>query len=62
MSCSIGEFHKLHYQPMLNNYVYHRMLLLLLGKHEWKNLRREYILDDNNYVMIERDYAEALKA
>ena len=28
----IGEFHKLHYQPILNNYEYHRMLFLLLEK------------------------------
>ena len=34
MSCSIGEFHKVNYQPILKMYVYHRMLLYLLGKHE----------------------------
>ena len=34
ISCSIGKFHKVNYQPMLKNYKYHRMLLCLLGKHE----------------------------
>ena len=34
MSCFIGEFYKVHYQPMLNKYSYSIMLLCLLGKHE----------------------------
>ena len=62
MSCSIGELHKLHYQPMLKKYAYHRMFLCLLGKLEWKYLRREYFLAENNDVITERDYSEALKA
>ena len=62
VSCSIGEFHMAHYQPMLKKYAYHRILLCLLGKHGWNNLRREYFLDDNNTVMIEHGYAELLKA
>ena len=36
----IDEFHKVHSQPILKNYAYHRMLLCVLGKHESKNLRR----------------------
>ena len=42
ISCSIGEFHKVHYQKMLKNYEYHRMLLCLLGKHECIVFRNEY--------------------
>ena len=61
MSCSIGEVHKVHYQPMLNKYTYNSMLSCLLGKNECKNLRRETFWDGNNAVMTERDYAEALK-
>ena len=57
----MGEFHQVHYQPMLYNYEYHRVLLCLLGKHECKKLRNEYFLSDNNAVMTEHDYAEALK-
>ena len=34
MSCYIGEFRKVHYQPMLNKYKYHRMLFCLLGKYD----------------------------
>ena len=34
MLCYIGEFHMVHYQPILNKYAYHRILLCLLGKHE----------------------------
>ena len=30
---SISEFHMVHYQTMLKKYIYHRMLLCLLGKH-----------------------------
>ena len=41
MSCSIGEFQMLHYNPMLNNYAYHRMLMCLLGIHEYNELRRQ---------------------
>ena len=41
MSCSIGESHNLHYQPMLKKYAYHRMLLCLLGRNKSNNLRRE---------------------
>ena len=33
----------------------------LLGKHECKNLIREYFLSDNNSVMKEHDYADAFK-
>ena len=35
---------------------------MLLGKNECKYLRREDFLADNNAVMTERDYTEALKA
>ena len=62
MSLSIGEFYMVHYQTMLNKYVYHRMLLWLLGKHEWNNIRGELFSGDNNAFMKERDYAEAQKA
>ena len=62
ISCSIGEFNKLHYQPILKKFAYHRMLLCLLGKHECKNIRREDFLADNNDVMKKRDYSESLKA
>ena len=41
MSFSIGEFHMVHYQPMLKKYAYHRMLLGLLCNNECKRLRRE---------------------
>ena len=41
MSCSIGEFKKVHYQSMLKKYVYNRMLLCLLGKQECKNLEKD---------------------
>ena len=58
ISCSIGELHKVYYQLMLKNYAYHRMLLCLLGKHEWQNIRREEFLAENNSVMIEHDYTE----
>ena len=47
---------------MLKKYAYRRMLFFLLGKYECKNLGRVYVLADNNDVMIERDYAKALKA
>ena len=30
--CSIVEFEMVNYQPMLNKYAYHRMLIYLLGK------------------------------
>ena len=30
----IGEFNKINYQPMLNKYEYHRILLCLPGRHE----------------------------
>ena len=62
MSCSIGEFHTLHYKPMLKKYAYHRMLLCVI-RQEWiQKLRIEDFLSENNAVMTERDYAEALKA
>ena len=51
ISCSIGEFHMLHYQPILNKYSYHGMLMCLLGKHQCNDLRRQALLADNNYVM-----------
>ena len=54
------SFTKVQYQPMLNTYEYHRMLLCLPGKNEYKNTRREDFLDDNNTVMTERGYAELL--
>ena len=62
MLCYIGEFHKVHYQPILKKYAYHRILLCLLGKHECKNIRIEVFLADNNSMMTERDYAESFKA
>ena len=46
---------------MLRKYEYHRMLLCLLGKHECKKLVREGFFVNNNDVMKERDYVEALK-
>ena len=62
LSYYIGEFNKVHYQPILKDYSYHRLLFWLLGKHECQNIRRAFFLEDNNSVMAERDYAEALKA
>ena len=62
MSCYIGEFHTVHYQQMLKSYAHHRILLCLLGKHEFIKLRRQYFLADNNDVMKENDYDESLKA
>ena len=61
MSCSIGEFHMVHYQKMLKKYAYHRMLTCLPGKHECKELRRHAFYYRINNVMIERDYIESLK-
>ena len=46
---------------MLKNYAYHRIKLRLLGKNECKNTRIGDCLADNNSVMTERDYSEALK-
>ena len=49
-----------YYQPMLNRYEYHRMLLYLPGKmsaRSWEHI----VFADNNDVMTERDYAESLK-
>ena len=42
ISCSIGEFYKLHYQPMLKKYAYHRILLCLLRKYECKSFRNDF--------------------
>ena len=42
ISCSIGEFQMLHYNPILNNYAYLRMLMCLLGKHECNELLLQY--------------------
>ena len=61
MSCYIGEFYKVHYQPMLKKYAYHRILLCLLGKKEQIFKKRSF-LNDNNNVMTERGYEEALEA
>ena len=61
MSCYIGEFHKVHYQPILKNYTYHRIILCLLGKDGFKNIIWEAILADNNVMMTEFDYDEPLK-
>ena len=61
MSCSIGELKMIHYQPILNKYAYHRMLLCLIGKYGWKNIRNEAFLEDNNDVTIEHDYDKTLK-
>ena len=62
ISYYIGECHKVHYLPMIKKYAYHRMLLRLLAKIECKYLIREAYLSENNYVMIESDYDETLKA
>ena len=62
MSFSIGVFHKVHYKEMLKKYAYHRILLCLLGKHEWKSIINEAFLEENNAVITERDYDESLKA
>ena len=58
----VGEFNKVHYQPMLKMYAYHMMILCLLGRNECKNIRREHFFSDNNAVMTERDWAKGLKA
>ena len=62
MACSIGEIHKLHHQPRLKKYAYHKILLCLLGKYECKNLRRQYLLAENNSVTKESNYAKASNA
>ena len=62
MSCSIGEFYKVHYRQILKKYSYNRMVLYLQGKYECQNLIREAFLAENNAVMIECDYSEVLKA
>ena len=62
MSCSVGELKRVHYKPMSQKYAYHSMLFCLLGKYECKNLIREAFMEENNAVMTEHDYAEALKA
>ena len=61
MPCSIGEFHKVYYQPILMKYAYHRMLLCLIGKHGCKNLRDKVVLADMNAMMTQRNYTESLK-
>ena len=40
MSWYISEFIKEYSQPMLKNYAYYRMSLCLLGKNDWKYLKR----------------------
>ena len=60
MSCYIGGFQKVHNQQMLKKYEYHRMLFCLLGKYKCKKIRHVYVLEDNNAVMKECDYNEAL--
>ena len=62
MSFYIGEFYTIHYNPMLKKYEYHKMVMFLIVKHEYKELRRKYLFDENNTVITERDYAESLKA
>ena len=62
MSCSIGKFQIVHYHPIANKYEYHIILLFLFVKHECNNLMKECFLEENNDVMIDHDYAEALKA
>ena len=47
---------------MLKKYAYHRMLMCLISKNEYKELRKNIFLADINYVMKERDCAEVLKA
>ena len=61
MTWSIGEFNRVNYQQILKKYAYNRMLLCLLGGNKCNYLRRGF-LNDNNAVMKERDYDEALKA
>ena len=46
---------------MLKDYIYYSMLLFVIGKQKCKNIRREDFLEDNNTVITECDYAEALK-
>ena len=59
--CSIGEFHMVHYQPILEKYAYHRMLIRLIEKHECKELQIKVFISDIIDVTIERDFYEALK-
>ena len=47
---------------MLNKYAYHSMLLCLICKQEWKKIKTEHYLSENNIVMTESDNAEVLKA
>ena len=42
IACYIGIFHMVNYNPMLEKYAYHRMILCLLGEHECNDLRREF--------------------
>ena len=45
ISCSIGKFHNVHYQQMLKNYSYHRILLCLIDKNECKILEMPHFLN-----------------
>ena len=46
---------------MLKKYAYNKMLFCFLGKKWFQNIIKDVFLDDNNSVMIELDYFEALK-
>ena len=52
----------MHYQPILNKYAYHRMLLCLPGKTQFQEFKKIILFADNNDVMTERDYSEELKS
>ena len=59
MSCSIGEFHKVHYQPMLK--IMHIIGYYCFYREKMsENLIRKDFLADNIAVMTERDYGEAM--
>ena len=62
MSCSIGEFNMIHYQPMLKKYAYYRMLMCLLVRHECKQSIIQAFFSEINAIMTERDYSEELKS
>jgi hypothetical protein len=60
--CPIGQFHKEHYQPYLEKYVYHRMLFSCLGQYEAKKSRKDAFKSNPQSIMTDRDYAEGMKS
>ena len=60
MECSIDDFHSKIYNPMLRKYKYHLALVIILSKNYCKKMRNEAFLQQANWFLSERDYAERL--